>query len=577
MDLSGRWRFDHDDAGLGLAEHWYAPGRVWGRTITVPFPPESPASGIGDTGFHDVVWYQRDLSWNDVLATGYHPQLRPRLVLRFGAVDHLCTVWLNGAKLGDHEGGHTPFGFDLTDHLRPGEDQVLTVRAEDRAADAGQPRGKQDWRRDAHVVWYDRTSGIWQPVWLEATTAVAVESLHWTADLPAAAVRAEIGLNRSPGPGAECEIELWHGDAMLGAVRFPVPDQRVVATVTLPGQTNGQAYEELLWSPERPTLIDAVVRVGGDVVESYLGLRSTAVAGGRFLLNDRPRYLRSVLSQGFWPRSHLAAPGPHALEEEVRLILGLGFNAARVHQKVEDPRFLYWADRLGLMVWGEAPAAYEFSPTALTRTTREWLDVLDRDRSHPSIVTWVPHNESWGIQHLAHDPRQAAFVRGLAELTRAVDGTRPVVSNDGWEHVGSDILTVHDYDADPAVLRQRYGPGARDRLAAGIGPAGRLMSVRDPVDPAAPLMLTEFGGIKFAPAADASWGYTSADSTGQFAARLESIYAALRASPELAGTCYTQLTDTMQEANGLLTADRAPKLPVALIRSIVTGDSAAAA
>jgi beta-galactosidase/beta-glucuronidase len=559
VDLSGEWRFDYDDG----------PERSWDRTIVVPFPPESAASGIGDTGFHDVVWYQRDLTWDSVSAAGYDAATKPRLVLHFGAVDYRCSVWLNGAKLGDHEGGHTPFAFDIQESLVPGQDQIITVRAEDRAADVGQPRGKQDWRRAAHVIWYDRTTGIWQPVWLEATTAVAVERLHWTTDLTRAQVDAEIVLNRPPEPGTTCEIELWHEDTSIGAIRVPVTGQRAVVTIGLPGQRNGQAYEELLWSPDRPTLIDATVRVAGDAVFSYLGLRSVAVADGHFLLNDRPCYLRSVLSQGFWPRSHLAAPSPRALEDEVRLILDLGFNAARVHQKVEDPRFLYWADRLGLMLWGEAPAAYEFSPVAVGRTTREWLEVLDRDRSHPSIVTWVPHNESWGIQHIARDPRQAAFVRGLYELTKAVDGTRPVISNDGWEHVGSDILSVHDYEGDAAVLAERYGPGAPERLASGIGPAGRPMRVGHEFAPGAPLMLTEFGGIKFAPSAGGAWGYTAADSAEQFAARLTAIYQALRSSPSLAGTCYTQLTDTMQEANGLLTADREPKLDVALIRSIV--------
>jgi beta-galactosidase/beta-glucuronidase len=555
-DLSGEWRFAYDDPG------------VWDRTIVVPFPPESSRSGIGDPGFHDVVWYQRDLSWDDIEAAGFDAAARPRLVLRFGAVDYRCTVWLNGVRLGDHEGGHTPFGFDIQDHLLPDQDQLLTVRAEDRAEDVGQPRGKQDWQRDAHVIWYDRTTGIWQPVWLEATAEVAVESLHWTVDLPDGTVRAEIGLNRPPPPGTTCDIELRHDDAVLGAIRFPVSSQRSLATVTLPALANGQASEELLWSPARPTLLDADVRVGGDTVSSYVGLRSVAVADGQFLLNDRPLYLRSVLSQGFWPDSHLAAPSPQALEDEVRLILDLGFNAARVHQKVEDPRFLYWADRHGLLLWGEAPAAYEFSAVALGRTTREWLEVLERDRSHPSIVTWVPHNESWGIQQIAHDPRQAAFARGLAELTRAVDGTRPVISNDGWEHAGSDIVTVHDYDASPAALRERYS--SRAFLASGIGPAGRRMSVREEFDPSAPVMLTEFGGIKYAPGSS-SWGYSVAASDSEFETQLRAMYEALRASPLLAGTCYTQLTDTMQEANGLVTADRKPKIDIAVIRSIVEG------
>jgi beta-galactosidase/beta-glucuronidase len=556
-DLSGEWRFAYDDADEGLP-------RTWDRTIVVPFPPESSMSGIGDTGFHDIVWYQRNLSRDDIAAAGFDASLRPRLVLRFGAVDYRCTVWLNGIRLGDHEGGHTPFGFDIQDHLRVAQEQVLTVRAEDRAADVGQPRGKQDWQRDPHVVWYDRTTGIWQPVWLEATAAVAVESLHWTVSVPDGTVRAEIGLNRPPPSGTSCDIELRHDDTELGTIRFPVESQRSVATVTLPAFANGQAYEDLLWSPSRPTLIDAAVRVGADRVSSYLGLRSVSVADGRFLLNDRPFYLRSVLSQGFWPGSHLAAPSPQALEDEVRLILDLGFDAARIHQKVEDPRLLYWADRHGLLLWGEAPAAYEFSPVAVGRTTREWLEVLERDRSHPSIVTWVPHNESWGIQQIAHDPRQAAFARGLAELTRAVDGTRPVISNDGWEHAGSDILTVHDYDADPVSLRERY----RDFPAHGIGPAGRRISVREEFDSSAPLMLTEFGGIKYAPESS-SWGYSVASSPSEFESRLRAIHDALRASPTLAGTCYTQLTDTMQEANGLVTADRKPKLDIAVIRSIV--------
>lgn len=558
-DLSGEWRFAYGD---DLPQ-------TWDRTIVVPFPPESPLSGIGDTGFHDVVWYQRNFGWDELVAAGYDAVLRPRLVLRFGAVDYRCTVWLNGARLGDHEGGHTPFGFDIQDHLLQGQDQVITVRAEDRAADLAQPRGKQDWQRDAHSIWYDRTTGIWQPVWLEATAAVAVESLHWTVDLPAATVRAEIALNRPPLPGTSCEISLRH-DSMLGEVRFPFGDQRATVTITVPALTNGQAYEELLWSPSQPTLIDATVRVGDDEVASYLGLRSVSVADGQFLLNDRPLHLRSVLSQGFWPQSHLAAPSPAALQDEVRLILDLGFNAARVHQKIEDPRFLYWADRHGLLLWGEAPAAYEFSPLSVARTTREWLEVLERDRSHPSIVTWVPHNESWGIQHIAHDPRQAAFARGLADLTRAVDGSRPVISNDGWEHAGSDILTVHDYDADPSSLRERYGPGAASRLASGLGPAGRRMTVGAEIDPSAPLMLTEFGGIKYAPDSS-SWGYSVAASPSQFESQLRAIYEALRASPTLAGTCYTQLSDTMQEANGLVDADRSPKLDVAVIRAIVSG------
>jgi hypothetical protein len=300
------------------------------------------------------------------------------------------------------------------------------------------------------------------------------------------------------------------------------------------------------------------------------------VERGRFLLNDRPVYLRSVLEQGYWEESHLAAPSADALRAEVQLIRDLGFNAVRIHQKFEDPRFLYWTDRLGVLVWAEAPGAYESSPTAITRTVREWLEVLDRDRSHPSIVTWVPLNESWGVQHIASTPALQSYARGITELTRAVDPTRPVISNDGWEHVDSDLLTVHDYEWRPEVVRERYGTAdAFERELDGVGPAGRRIRLSGPTD-GVPVVLSEFGGIRWSPSGsgDADWGYSTATSADDFRERLSGLLAAVHASPVLAGFCYTQLTDTLQEANGLLTADRRPKLPIEQLRAIITGEGA---
>ncbi|WP_205288716.1 glycoside hydrolase family 2 protein [Leifsonia aquatica] len=584
--LDGEWGFAHDDAEVGERESWFDPGHRLDRTIVVPFPPESAASGVADDRFHDVVWYQRTIAWDTVLEAGYGEE-RPRLHLRFGAVDYRARVWVNGRFVGEHEGGHTPFAFDIADALRPGREQHVVVRAEDRAADVEQPRGKQDWQEDAHVIWYRRTTGIWQPVWLEATPATFVEQLQFSTDLPRGAVAYEIRLNRPPAPGTRCRVELFDGDERIAATTTAVSAQRHTGTVTIPRLLNGQDREGILWTPESPRLIDVGVVLEGadegedepgpiDAVAGYLGLRTTGVRDGHFVLNGLPRDLRSVLSQGYWPQSHLAAPSEAALREEVELILSLGFDAARVHQKIEDPRFLYWADRLGLLLWGEAPAAYRFSPTAVERLTREWLEALDRDRSHPSIVTWVPMNESWGIQDVAADPAQQAFARALVQLTRAIDPTRPVISNDGWEHLESDILSVHDYDHDPDTVRDRYrDAAAAAALRTGVGPAGRAMVLTDAFDPSAPLMLTEFGGVEFQPdrtnAPDDSWGYSTATTAEQFEGALRGLYGALRSSTVLAGTCYTQLTDTMQEANGLLTEDRRPKLPVAVIRSIVTG------
>lgn len=585
-DLSGPWGFVFDDDDRGTAEGWHRRP-VGPRSIVVPFPPESPASGVGDTGFHPVVWYSRALTRGEVDRAGLG-EAAPRLLVHFGAVDYRARVWLNGVLLGEHEGGHTPFTVDATDALDPQlDEQLLVVRAEDDPADVTQPRGKQDWRLDPHVIWYHRTTGIWQPVWLEAVPRTSVRALRWTTDLPSATVDLGVEL-RGPVPTgpvptgpvpvpARLEVVIHHRERELARVTVPVTARHVPLRIVLPDQRNGQSYDELLWSPESPTLLDATVSlvVGDtpDVVASYLGLRSVEVAGDTFLLNDRPYFVRSVLEQGYWPESHLAAPSAEALRVEVELIKSMGFTATRVHQKVEDPRFLWWADRLGLLVWGEMAGAFEFSPTAVARLVAEWTEAVQRDVSHPCIVTWVPVNESWGVQHIAHDPAQQAFARALADLTRALDPSRPVVSNDGWEHVASDIVSVHDYEADPAVVAERYGSEeARVRLLAGHGPAGRRVLLPGSTSPGAPVMLTEFGGIRFDTSeegTEGAWGYSSAGSAEQFAEQLTGLLGAVTASPFLAGFCYTQLTDTLQEANGLLDDRRRPKIPVEVIRAAV--------
>lgn len=592
-ELSGEWGFAFDDRERGLREHWEAWGadheRSFPLRIQVPFPFESTLSGIGDTSYHPVVWYERELTAEDFAAAGFAAAGfagagEQRLMIRFGAVDYRCRVWLEGHLLGEHEGGHTPFSFDATDALDPARStHRLVVRAEDDPLDVAQPRGKQEWRREPHAIWYHRTSGIWQPVWLEAVDELHIVGLHWTPDVPRGEVRLELELSRRPEPGAETavDVQLTVDEEALARVTVSLIDQRAEVVLPLPAQRNGQAHEELLWRPGSPRLIDATVTLKTgverrDVVASYFGMRSASIGGGAFLLNQRPVYLRSVLYQGYWTESHLAAPSTAALREDAELILALGFNAVRVHQKVEDPRFLHWADRLGLLVWGEAPSAYEFGTRAIQRTTEEWLATLERDRSHPSIVTWVPLNESWGVQQIAHSEPQRQFSRALAALTRAVDPTRPVVSNDGWEHADSDLLTVHDYEADPAVVTDRYRDAAgRDALFAGPGPAGRTVLLQGQEIGERPYLLSEFGGISFTTTytAEDAWGYSAATSPDDFVDRVAGLVGAVRASEVLAGFCYTQFADTLQETNGLVSDDRTPKAPLERLRqAILTGE-----
>ena len=580
--LDGRWDFAFDEADEGIAQRWYDPATAptFPRTINVPFPPEAPASGVGDRGFHSVLWYRRELPVTEPL----NLPADVRVLVHFGAVDFIADVWCDGQHVTTHVGGQSPFTADVTDALSPDVEQhVLVVRAVDDPHDLEQPRGKQDWQERPHEIWYERTSGIWQSVWTETVPAQHVAHVTWRPDVAACCVHTEILLARRPSSGLRIEVTLSLGDEVLGAASAEAADRTTAFRVPVPALSDGTRHARLLWTPERPTLVDvrAVLRDADgaviDEIDSYLGLRTVTATGGEFRLNGCRYPLRAVLNQGYRPDTHLATTGTDELRAEVELAKAMGFNTVRLHQKAEDPRFLYWADRLGLLVWCETAAAYRFSGRAVALLTGEWIEQVRRYRGHPSVVAWVPINESWGVPEIATEPAQQHFARSLAALTRALDPSRPVLSNEGWEHVDSDILGVHDYTPRPALLRRRYGSKrGTARLRKGRrAPAGRTLSVtraqrRAVASGQIPIMLTEFGGVSMAPD-EQGWGYATVRSAPEFAARLQQLFEAVRSSPYLAGFCYTQFRDTGPETNGLLRADGTPKLPLTTIHEIVTG------
>jgi beta-galactosidase/beta-glucuronidase len=584
VSLDGTWEFASDEKDQGVRERWFAlPCTApFNRRITVPFPPESAASGIGDRGIPPVVWYRRRIPRDSLAGGGDRQQ---RILIHFGAVDFRAQVWFDGQLVGSHVGGQTPFTADVT-HATEGEpdEHVLVVRAEDYATDLEQPRGKQDWRDRPHGVWYERTTGIWQTVWAETVPENHITDVAWIPDIPAAAVHGEITVAKPPPPGLALELTVRLGEEILVELSVVPRDKTTYVDVPLPELRNSQDRARMLWTPEHPTLLDIEVvlrdRQSASVIDSaasYTGVRSVSVGMGSFQLNGQPCYLRAVLNQGYRPRTHLAAEGPAQLRAEVELIRDMGFNAVRVHQKAEDPRFLFWADRFGLMVWAETAAAYVYSPTAVTLLVTEWMDLIRRDRSHPAIVAWVPLNESWGVPDIASRTDQQNFARSLASLTRALDPSRPVVSNDGWEHVDSDILGLHDYSGDADELRARYGTraAASETVRSARGPLPRRPVIGEQQLQAfacgdAPLMITEFGGVSL-DGRDDGWGYTMARSDSEYATLLQELFGALRASRDVAGFCYTQFMDTGQETNGLLFADGTAKLPLETIRQIVTG------
>jgi len=575
-DLSGAWQFAYDDTNSGLQAGWVDQPAVFDRTITVPFPPESSASGIGDPAPHPIVWYRRTFQ---AAAT----EQQPRVLLHFGAVDYQAQVWVNGQLVAQHEGGHTPFSADITAALRADSaEQTVVVRAEDQPADLSQPRGKQDWEPSPHRIWYHRTTGIWQPVWLEAVAETYLTDVRWTPDLQRGVLGMHIKLNAHPQRSLQLQVQLSLGGVRLAADIYEVERSELRRDIALEPGGITMSRERLLWSPTYPNLIDVelTLRDGDQVLDqvySYAGMRSVGVANGRFMLNGRPYYLRLVLAQNYWPESHLAAPSNEALRREVEAVKALGFNGVRIHQKVEDPRFLYWCDRLGLLVWGEMANAYVFSSTAVERLTREWIDVVRRDYSHPCVITWVPLNESWGVPSLEFDATQQDYVRALYYLTKTLDPTRPVVGNDGWEHIASDIWGIHDYALDGATLRERYGtPEAVEQTIRAVQPHYRTIVLPEYHRQGEPIMLTECGGISYTPASGERWfGYGTVSTPDEFLTRYEELIGAILDCPTIAGFCYTQLTDTEQETNGLLRSDRSPKLDVEAVRAITKRPSKA--
>jgi len=563
--LDGLWDFAIDFGGQLDQPQLVA----WTQRIRVPYSPETPASLVNDTGLFRACWYRRRFEV---------PALRDglRLVLHFGAVDNQATVWVNGTVVSQHEGGYTPFSIDITNQVEPGGTAELVVRAEDDPADLAKPRGKQDWARHPHSIWYPRTSGIWQTVWLERVGSTRIDRVRWTPNLE----RWEIGCGLSVvGPlnqDLTVTVRLECHGVMLAQDTYTVLHGEIHRRIGLSDPGIDDYRNELLWNPSRPTLIRAHLRLMSssnviDEVESYTALRSVSTDGDRFVLNGRPYLLRLILDQGYWPETGLTPPDDDALRRDVELVKALGFNGVRKHQKIEDPRFLYWADRLGLVVWEEMPSCYRFTHESIRRATCQWTDAILRDYSHPCIVAWVPFNESWGVPNLPMSVAERHYVHALYHLTKTLDPTRPVIGNDGWESVATDIIGIHDYDPDPARLARRYhSEEIRPKLFKRERPGGRVLVLDGDVESDSPVMLTEFGGIAVETPGE-TWGYSRVRDAGTLAEQYAQLLAVIHSISLFAGFCYTQLTDTYQEANGLLYADRTPKCAIDGIAAATTG------
>ena len=488
-----------------------------------------------------------------------------RVLLHFGAVNYWAGVWVNGAMAGRHEGGNTPFAFDITSLLNAAGNTV-TVHAEYPPTDRYIPRGKQFWEPKSRGIFYTRTTGIWQTVWLEPVSESHLESIKITPNMDGmASIYAHVAGAKA---GLSLRTTVSYGAKSVVATSVTADNPRVATSVTVD--------DPKLWSPGSPNLYDATFElIEGDRVvdrvKSYLGFRSVWTGNGKVFLNGRPIFLKMVLDQGYWPDSILTPPSDDAIQYDIRMTKDMGFNGARKHQKLEDPRYLYWADKMGLLVSSEMANAYLFDDQAVERFTREWIDAVARDYNHPSIIIWAPLNESWGVPNL-RDPRQQDYLKELYTLTHAFDSTRLVIDNEGWEHTSmTDLFAIHDYARTGDLLAEKYKDLGKP--GAGVPDVGRPALAPGYQYNGTPVVLSEFGGVAYIPRGHEvppeSWGYSGVEKTGDAALeRLRGLFAGIARVPGFAGLCYTQLTDVEQEINGLLTYDRKPKFDVRQIHEI---------
>ncbi len=545
MCLNGEWQFEIDNGRSGIDRKFYEADHNFAGKINVPFCPESKLSGVENTDFMPSVWYKRTV---DISAD----KLEGRTVLHFGAVDYECKAYVNGKLAGSHKGGYASFSFDITELVVEGEN-VITVYAMDDCRDPLIPRGKQSELYHSHGCDYTRTTGIWQTVWLEFTPKTYVERVTFVPDVSGCAVNMTADLK---------------GSAVLTVnVSF---EGREVGSKAIASNGGLESFaielsEKHLWEVGNGRLYDVEITYGDDAVKSYFGLRSIRMDGMKFMLNDKSVFQRLVLDQGFYPDGIYTAPSDEALENDIKLSMAMGFNGARLHEKVFEERFLYHCDRLGYIVWGEyanwgldhtlAESVYSVLP--------EWLEIVKRDFNHPAIIGWCPYNETWDIKNRK---QYDDAIRTVFLATKAVDPTRICVDTSGGYHVETEIYDVHNYQQDPEKFRENFagfveGNDFYDQFAPRERYGGQ------------PMFVSEYGGILWSD--KEGWGYGNAPKTEEeFLERFKGLAAVLLDHPKIFGLCYTQLTDVEQEQNGLYTYDRKPKFDPKLINPMLSRKAA---
>ena len=541
LNLNGEWEFYNDTGASGADRKVYLSNKFDGR-ITVPFCPESKFSGVQNIDFMPSVWYAKNITINK-------EQLCGRVILHFGACDYLTTVYVNGKNVGKHIGGYTSFEFDITEYLIEGNNRIV-VNAYDNMRSNGQSVGKQSREYYSHLCDYTRTSGIWQTVWLEFVPEIYLKNVKVTATDLNGMVVIEPTLS-AYAKKATLKTKVSFGGKCVCSDEFALSGTTTVCAF--------KVNEPKLWGVGEPNLYDIKYElvIDGkpvDKVNGYFGIRRIDIDGYKVLINGKSVFQRLVLDQGFYPDGIYTAPSDEALKKDIELSMRLGFNGARLHQKVFEERYLYHADKAGYLVWGEFPDwGIDISKhEALHEMLPQWLETVERDYNHPCIIGWCPHNETWDFNNRRQLDTNISIVY---DTTKQIDGTRPVIDASGFYHTGhTDIFDTHDYEQNGEIL------GKRMKEHDG-GSYHVFFADRQSYDGKIPFMISECGGIRWSKEANsAAWGYGDSPKTvDEFTERYKGIVSAIMSSKTTFGFCYTQLTDVEQEQNGLYYYDRTLK------------------
>ncbi len=547
VNLNGEWKFAF---GEDVSEDTALQGELSG-IIQVPFTYETKLSGIEEHGQHPVVWYSRQIKGKE----------GKRAILYFDGADYDTEVYVGGKLVGTHRGAYSRFSFDVTDYLT-GEETLLVVKCTDHDLPT-QVRGKQRWEKESYGCWYVQTTGIYKSVWMEYVDEVHLTKLKITPDIKDYTVTFDTSVSK-PADDVEVRFDITYEGRHIQTVSVWAGD--IDNTVTVRLDSKSITHQVELWSLWNPALYDVEITVRKkdmvtDSVGSYFGLREYAVKNGKLLFNSIPFYAKLLLDQGYWPESGITPPSEEALIKDIELSKQMGFIGVRKHQKIEDERFFYYADIMGFMVWCELPSNHWFSDESSKNLTMEWLDIVMQNYNHPSLVTWVIFNENWGVRNIFSNPAQGNLATGLYYLTKSIDTMRPVISNDGWVHTKSDILTLHHYEQDGNSLLGMYD--TLRKLTEGDADNPQFLPYAEGYSyEGQPIIFTEFGGTAYVRDEDHGWGYgAGVNNEEEFLERFGSLIDAIKRM-NISGYCYTQITDVEQEVNGLLTTTREPKVAI---------------